>query len=753
MTRRIVPAVLTVMLLWLLSLAAVAATPAAGSGCDAGLAALQAGNLRKAQAIYDAVRPQKSACVQRGLTAVSALSQARQLIAVGLDPAADAKIEQALQAEPGMAIPGDVLPETVGPPGVALAETLEHDGFHAQAVQVLLQVIENDPGIRLDAYDHEILGQAGHPWYWWLWYYLTRPLTLTAGPILAFIVLSLYARLRRRLHIQPFGASDEADAGPASAEVLRSLIRVELHRLAEESARLPNGKRLRLDHAGPYEDQFELGTVADEMPLPWKLLSGVLKNVVGSRCRLVTGTLLPETTVVLGIETVHGKVQRMGLIKHDDLGFPRNALDRLSQLALPAAAWIILTRYRGVRLGGTRQWGSFVDFAAGHAWQELGDLDQAREHYVKACNDPRNTAAAVNLAALEQLYERSSRSRSDSPSRSPSRSREGVSARTWHRRLSWLLDVTARGPRDLQWYRARYLMSEGLRDIVEADEPVPPDQPDSRETLIQTARQHAVDLAIELEENLRRPSAVPRTFLVKSQAAVLTLVARQVIPRTDQLKEMLTFGPSGPGLGGRSVLDELKSLRKTGPGKGIPEWLVEYVHTFCTLDDQAQYNLWHYHRNRGKVCIASIDRWQRALDEVTSDTHALDEIDQWRDQVLRWQDALEEMCQAELQQAGEYAKEVELTGDPVLVEQVKALPAIERPPPSLGLSHHPDYGTPRQLPPPTAPPPERPPALVERLVPGSWVQRIAEESPGAESPTVPSSLDLEAPGGLSLDRT
>ncbi|MGI8333747.1 hypothetical protein ACRYCC_27685 [Actinomadura scrupuli] len=668
------------------------AAPASASGaretCDQGLAALQRGDALGAQKIYAAVRPPKSKCAIRGLDASTALIRAEKMVALGMRSDAEAEIEQALKAEPTLRVPDALLPQTIGRPGVRLAKALERAGYHKAAVEVLRKVIEHDPGITLDAKAKEILHP---PFHRSLLHAATRPVALTVESALALLVISLLLRMKKRLHIQPFLAgfqSDPDDPGAiaGAATALRALIRAELHRLADQSARMSDGRRLRLDQAGPYEDRFKLGTITDSLP-HGKLAGGLinlLTGLMGSRARLVNGTLLPDTAVVLTLDTVNGRLRESsGMIKAEDIQFPPSAPESYLPLALPAAAWIILTYYPAdVTLGGTRDWNSYIAFAAGYAWQERGNLDRARALYAKAAGDPRNHAATVNLAALEQLQEREWR-------------RDDPRVRPSARRLQHIVDGP---PDDLHWYRAQYLLSLMFRDAAE-DEPrrpprdgaapasaagttrltdaqvpwsAPPEplmDPMLDEALRREARLHAMNLAVAMEEQRDGRDKMREEFFERSRAAALTLLARQMFPETSDPFSALDTRPADEKkLDVEALAARLKALRDGGgrlTEDGMAEAIVEYVRTHCTLDDQARYNLMFYHRTRARSLEAAITAWQTRLEETRGLPGVTPgETAKWRREVRAWQSALEVELQEELDQFEAHRSQIMDSGSP-----------------------------------------------------------------------------------------
>jgi hypothetical protein len=460
------------------------------------------------------------------------------------------------------------------------------------------------------------------------------------------------------------GAESVGNDGPS---ILRALIRAEVQRLVLESGRLPGGQQLRLDQAGPYEGVFDA--------------SGFSDGLLGSHSRLVTGVLLPSTTVALTIETLRGEVERAGVIELGKLGFPDPGQDSLAQLALPAAAWIALEHDALATLGGTRQWGSYASFAAGYAWETRNgsnrdeELDRAMAHYRRAGRDPANTAAAVNLAALEHLREQS-RGYGD-----PARQRS-------HERLTDVVRSTGDNRGDPQWHRARYLLASVLRDILDAAPaaPTPADRADPklRTSLSDQAREAAAELALELEGQGGSASEVSRQFAASGRAAALTLLARQAIPRAGSLADVPVTavapddGAAEPGTGQdgdttrqlrgepqsrgpvaqpltESTLPALiESLQAGAPPPGTSERIVDFVRGTLELDDEARYNLARYHDARAWICTEASLRY-RADPAAPADLAV----------------HLAELAQQEQATAQEYAASVRAGGDPVLVRQVE----------------------------------------------------------------------------------
>jgi hypothetical protein len=709
---------------------------AAVTTCTTAFASLEAGDLTA----FLAVKPPDSTCARQGAAAEDDLAEARGLIALDLDSAADAKIVQALQAEPLLSV-RDVLSRTTGPESIMLAKALDRDGFHAQAVAVLLQAISIDPGLPLDQGAQNILGLIRQPWYLRLAHSTVSSSDVLTGELilLLLIVVAAVPRLRRRLYLQPFTAADGVDSGASHAAMLRALIREELARMARESAQLPGGRRLKLHIAGPYDDQdrIGLGQLRDNLPAPLKVLYQVICLVLrwaGSRASLVTGALQPGDAVEVDLKTIDGRHQRGEIIKRDNLGFPPpggaslgkpslpedQVARRLRELAVPAAAWIILERHRKVTLGGTRSLASYVAFAAGCAWEaetspqpagtsraaampaerRRARVRRARECYRRACRDPDNTAAAINLAVLEKLAD----------------SGTGLlENRPWYQTLLRIANQTGgrrflifkRGRRDLQWYRANYLLSSAQREYLESRPPA--DRAVQRAIDVQ-ARQRAVEVAIELEKRARRRGGLPKEFAEYGRAAALTLLARQTITRTADLGQVMSTRRS-PRINPGGLRRELIAIKRNRVGSDASTKLVEFIAEYRPIDDQSEYNLALYRHARYENCVSAIDEYQKAIDRSFGDSLVTTETTQiWRADVGRYMDRLEEACQLELAEMQRWEQRVQEANDPVLAVEVAPLQAISRDPLTRETSH--DRGfreTGERLPPPSTAPPFSPP--------------------------------------------
>ena len=678
--------------------AAVAAT----SLCAHPNALLQAGDYTTAYAAYAAVKPADANCARQGMAAAGALQAASQLISVGLVTEADAEIVRAVEADPTVTLPASLLTKTIAGRAIALAETLNADGFHQQAVQILLFVTEVHARGPLDPAAQAILTPPGEP----LWASVGHGIVsyalswegLVILAVLLVVGLTYYPLTRRRLHLQPF-TLEGADTG-ADAEHLRDRVRDELQRLAVEHARTDKGHRLRIDIAGPYDEPLDIGSVVDNAPEHLKFIGSLIGLLLKrypklSRPRLVTGALYPGIAVSMGIQTVDKTEQCRVTIEHKHLGFPpvspsatSPVAARYAQLALPAAAWVILNRYDKYTLGGTRSLDSFTKFAVGYAWQQQDDPDEAERYYLQARDaDPRNTAAAVNLARLWQQRDiLVGTAFPDDP--------------RWRDLLRWVTKATRLRTGDLQWYRSRYLLSLGLADR---------DKPDQSPVEAEERKQAlglAVGLAIEIMEQLKNPDAdVPKEFLENSQGPALALAVSQMIPSTETVDEVVTMGFVPDDVTGDDVLRELKKTRDSG--SGTPEVLVPFIEA-CPPDDEIDYNLYRYQLNRQQACqeaIASLEgelreAGEQALAETGTtdtifdgqqgdfypgeegDTRALQRPGSRNERQRALRTRLEEATGAARDAntaLNRYAERLSRSADPVLRARIAALTRAERP--------------------------------------------------------------------------
>jgi hypothetical protein len=532
------------------------------------------------------------------------------------------------------------------------------------------------------------------------WAHLAEnPFTYLIPVLLLFFIQRIWSLTRPRLCFSEFATGDDAVPGPEPAARLRALTRVEVHRLAA-IAQLPDGRPLRFDLAGPYDDHYDLGSLSDGLPPVWKqvvTLLGLMISGCGSKARVVTGVVLPQEQVVLGIETIHGGVRRTDTLRAEDVNFfPDQQQDGLARLALPSAAWIILEGYPGATLGGTPDWRSYITFAAAHAWQNRGgtrDGSEARRLYARACQDPRNTAAAVNLAALEQLDEREAGTEYPDPAQRPSA-----------RRLARVVDLTAErraadpqaaaSSPDLQWFRARYLLSSSLRDDVDrwrastgrhaaigqgADE-------QASEDAASAALGYAAELAIALEDERAN---LPSDFIRFGRAAALTLVARQAFPpvTSTSADQIAVAGQDLSDFSEAGLRAALRSLRDGKAKPGTAERLVRYVRTNLPTDDQTEYNMVWYQLTRARILRTAFGRWDGALNRQSGPDQ--DEVvrlkkAEYRGKVQRWQQMLARQYVIAEREARASRARVERGADPILigllpslVEEAAARPALD----------------------------------------------------------------------------
>ena len=315
---------------------------------------------------------------------------------------------------------------------------------------------------------------------------------VTVVPALSVPAPTVAGRFRQRLHFQESNGADEGRP-PRPVGGAPARLPAELHRLAEESARLPGQRPLRLDQAGPYEDQYGgLDTITDGLGPQWKALSAatsMLISLTPSKARLVTGFLLgmPPSSA--------GSRRSMASGSHGDDQLRRSRVPARSgrrprPAGRPCRRRAPLSCYPDAVLGGTGSWASYVAWSAGYAWEARGDLDRAKERYRAACADPHNLAASATSR-------RSSSSTSTRlppttcPPIRPSRSLPGLS----------LIIAPGSGvtSNNFQRYRARDLLARDLRHRIETGRP---------------GRWHH-----------------PRVLRAKSRAAALLLVARQATPQ------------------------------------------------------------------------------------------------------------------------------------------------------------------------------------------------------------------------------
>jgi hypothetical protein len=683
------------MLVLAVALGSAAPAVAAADPCGHANALLKAGDYASAYAAYTLEVPSDAGCARPGMAAAGALRAAAQLVSVGLVTDADAEIVRAVNADPVLTLPTSLLTTAGAAQAVTLAETLDHDGFHQQALQVLLFLTETHSPAAQDPAAQRILSPPGEPWWEsWLHDIVSFVFSVDGGVLLIIAVIAVATYLpltRRRLHLQPF-TLESADLG-ADAEHFRHQVRDELQRLALEHARTDTGDKLRIDIAGPYDDPQDIGSVVDPAPWMLKFIGAVIGYLISRnpelcRPRLVMGALRADISVRMAIATVDKTEQLSAKIEHRGLGFPpvspsaaNPVAARYGQLALPAAAWVILNRYGKATLGGTRNLDSFVKFAVGCAWQEQDAWDEAEQFYAEArAADPRNTAAAVNLARLWQQRE----ILGDAPVGADSRAID---------LLHWVTDATAADTTDLQWYRSRYLLSRSLAD-GERD-----GQGSGEAELREQARSFAVDLAIEVMEQLQDPDAeVPREFLENSQGPALALAVSQMIPSTEFKDEVVTIGFVPDDITEHDVLWELRKARDGG--SVAPEILVPYIEA-CPPDAEVDYNLYRYQLQRRHACEEAIAALKEELGEfyeaVPDEAASAGEFhrpdgngggdgealyrEQPDERMLQLWDLLEEAEDAAgnaSAAADRYAERLSRSPDPVLQARVGALIEAER---------------------------------------------------------------------------
>jgi hypothetical protein len=752
---------------------------------------LEAGRYQLASTLYtdDTDRTATLACGRAGLVATSALSAAGQLLSAGLTGQAGAEIARALDEVPLLRLPADLASVSTSQQDEALAETLYADGFHAQAVSILQRAISADPSFSrsLNPEAKNILGLIPQSWYVRIWHVISSPEVIVAWlVVLAALVNGIWQQFRRRLYLQHFTALEGIDPGGTLAVMLRSLTREELGRLARDSARSPGGRRLRLHLAGPYDDRnkIDLGPLAGTLSAPMQQLYQVitlLTSWLGSRSRLVTGTLHSHTSVDVALERIGGKDQHSKVIDSDAFGFPGDRdfrprsgppqpvdqlrskptdhRSRIQQLALAAAAWIILERYRRrkINLGGTTDWESYVAFVAGCTWEAAGTSnwhrDRARNCYLRARGDPANTAAAINLAAM--LLADDVKSKTQLP----------IQTLRWYQMLTAIVEtpdrrrfLVFRRARTLQWYRARYLLAMGLRDFMEAVQPAR----EVRNYFEDRARELTADVAIELEKHARSPRWLPRDFVNYGRTAAISLLARQVMTWTTDPGQVVTTSRS-PGFTKETIRGALRAIRDGAFDRDTSAKLAEFASTGnLEVDDQSEYQLARYRRRRYEICVTAIESYDLALKD-NAERRDTPILNKWRDGVRRYQDLLEEQAQEELIQAKRYQREVEEAGDPFLAPEIERLPELERAPPGPENRHHPAYGTPEQQPPPAeppefTPPPEAPPPQpdrdpVEPFPPGSAFRDALEHFRLPADRTHPDLPLVSADGQLSGNAT
>jgi hypothetical protein len=743
---------------------AVIAGPSVGP-CQAGEQALEAGDYSRASQSYTSATSHQStlACGRAGLTATRALSTAGQLLARGMTALAGTEIVTALHAVPLLTLPADLIPPGTAVQAEKLAESLDADGFHTQAVSVLQEVISNDPAFSnsLDPTARGILGLTPQPFYLHVWHTVWTLIDSPEGIIGCLVVLvalinGIWRQLRRRLYVQDFTAADGADPGGTQAVTLHALTREELGRLARERAQSPGGRRLRLHIAGPYDDQDKnkldplASTLTSGMQQLYQIVT-LATGWLGSRSSIANAKLLSATTVDLTLVQVGGKPQGQTVIDHAKLGFPAAAdfagfpaaprvgrlpnqrpaahQSKVQQLALAAAAWIILTRYRRrkISFGGTRNWASFVAFAAGCDWEAAGSSPKhqqnARAQYNVACGDTANTAAVINLAAMDLA--RDLKSKPLVP----------IETLSWYQALNAIVDTPERRrflgllrvPRDVQWYQARFLLAMALRDFLDTV----PQSPGVQDRFERMAREYSADVAVELDKRATSPGWLSKEFIDFGRTAAIALLARQVIVRTDDPSKVVTKIWSRT-LTKRTIGGALRRIRDGQVSSEASAQLAEFaVNGGLHVDDQSQYQLARLSRSNYHICVDGIAKYDEALRENPPDQAPRNE---WRGQVTDYMDQLWEDAAAELDLAGHYEDQVKTADDPVLapeIRRVEAADPLSRRPPTFDNWTYSDEGRERRQLGRLEPPPLNPPAEPESL----RLSHPNEESPGA--PGVP----------------
>ena len=760
------------------------AATAQADPCRGARLALEAGDYLRASQLYasDADQPLSRACGQAGLTATSALSAAGQLLAAGMTAQAGPEIVRALDAVPLLTLPADLVPQGTARQDEAVAEMLDAAGFQDQAVAILQRTVSGDPSFSdsLDPDAKNILGLVSRPLYLrvWdvIWQGIANPDAIVGWlAVLAILLLANLPKLIRRLYLQQFTATDGAGAGASLAAEFRSLTMEELGRLARETARTPGGRRLRLHLAGPYDDRNN--TVVEQLVNQMSSRMQALYRVIalctsrlGARSSMVTGTLVSETAVELGLKSVTGKPQGDKAIKHEDLGFPGDGdfqasqvpqaagqQGRMRQMALAAAAWIILTRYRRrkVSLGGTTDWASYVAFAAGCAWEAAGSSrrhqDHARARYQQARRDTANTAARINLAAMDLAADL--KSKPEVP----------IETLDWYVALNAIVAATRlrrsplrRRPRDLHWYQARFLLAMGLRDFMEA---VPQAAAGVRAYFEREARELTAEVAIELRKRERALGRLPREFVKYGYPAAIALLARQVMTWTGDPRQVVTRSES-PGFDTATIGGELRWILNSPEDSDIDKQtsakLAEFVVTagLSADDDQVQYQLARLSRRRYDICVEELGEWDNALRDNPAEQGRLN-LSNWRDDVKNYMNQLWEDATAERAKAEHHQRQVKDAGDPFLAPEVAWLQEqkpLNPDPPRADNWNYPEEGpearqarqASRLEPPGLTPPPEISATDKSPLASGQddlSATNQSQEEPPAPSPQASTELD------------
>jgi len=246
---------------------------------------------------------------------------------------------------------------------------------------------------------------------------------------------------------------------------------------------------------------------------------------------------------------------------------------------------------------------------------------------------------------------------------------------------------------DLQWYRTRYLLSAGLRDVLDlgpeeaknatasSNGHAPdPTMPKPGETMLELARRRAAELALELEKKIAEPGSLPVEFVAYGRAAALTLVARQVASTTSNLQEMFVDGTNKPDYNDDGAVSRaLRDVLANAADDGTAERLVKFARSYCPLDDQAQYNLYRYHQTRAKNLAKAIADWDVILGNTQQKFGGQlpREIRDWEEEVLEWQSFLKRLYHEEVGEMRDYARQVIEAGDPALVERIDAVRRLD----------------------------------------------------------------------------
>jgi hypothetical protein len=442
----------------------------------------------------------------------------------------------------------------------------------------------------------------------------------------------------------------------AEPDTLRERVWDQLKRLSDEQARTADDRALRLDLAGPYEENLPLGSVGAAFGPFGDIICGLVKpflrRVARGNCRLVTGLLRPKISLRLDITTVDGVLEPDGstVLSHAELGLPDPdpAEDpvggRFNQLAMPAAAWIILTRFKDYTLGGTGNWRSFAQFGTGCAWLDAKNLPKAEEYFNDACDtDPQNLAATLNLGAL--LVQTTVGDGVDDQAR----------RRRGYELLQYVADRTEGKTSDLQWYRARYLLPLAILDF---GAPTGDGTQASAQDRVRAAN-YSTELAGELLERDHDPGDLTAEFAENSLGAALVLAAREHIPTTSDLTQVSTDATDADL---SADPDSLVALLRNPAQKGTPEKLAAYAQAYCKKTPQMKYNMYRYHQKRVRICVQAAEVVAEKLrDGATSQEREQLEV-QLRD--------LEAVRTLDLVAMRELRQGIQNSGDPVLLAAI-----------------------------------------------------------------------------------